>query len=308
MSENDEGLVAAFLAILKELRNDQNLTHESLAELAGIDRTYIGVLEKGNSQPTLGMAQKLAEALGFPLSGLVAMAEGRAGLEAAPPKAPERTERAVSTEFCHNVAQLTHLTGLTCEMLVEAIRYCYETLDIIDDQLIAHGSNRLAGLVELANLSSMVGNLLGAGIAQASNGLYIRNGPHTYPDLLPQKSPAVDLELKVALETNRPKGHLPKAGTYITFRYVLTDEAGVFTRGTANRGLRAFVWEAKVGVLTKDDFDISSTSGDSGKTAVIKTKVHDNMSTVYQVDDLNPYARPRIVEERQLALPEMPTE
>ena len=79
MPGNDEVLVAAFLSLLRELRNEQSLTHESLADLAGVHRTYIGDLEKGQSQPTLGVAQKLADALGFPLSGLVAMAEEEPG-------------------------------------------------------------------------------------------------------------------------------------------------------------------------------------------------------------------------------------
>ena len=193
-------------------------------------------------------------------------------------------------------------------MLVEAIKYCYETLDIIDDQLIAHGASRLAGLVELANLSSMVGNLLGAGLAESSRGLYKRNKPHTYPDLLPQKKPGVDLELKIALETNRPKGIFQKPGP-ISRSGTFLQISGRVYRGTENRGLRVFVWEAKVGILEETDFDISDTAGDSGKTAVIKTKVfNEKMGTVYLIPDLNPYAKPRIVEERRLALPDLTEE
>jgi len=138
----------------------------------------------------------------------------------------------------------------------------------------------IAHLVELANLSSMVGNMVGAGIAYFSNGLYARNKAHTYPDLLPQSDPAVDLELKMALETNKPKGHLPKTGTYITFRYVLADKQGVYNRGKQNRGNTVWIWEVKVGPLTENDFSCSNTKGDSGKTAMIKTNVHNKMHLV----------------------------
>jgi hypothetical protein len=136
----------------------------------------------------------------------------------------------------------------------------------------------------------MIGNLLGAGLANASNGLYVRNRSHAYPDLMPQDEKYADLEIKVALEKNKPKGHLPKAGNYITFRYVLCNDSGVHTKGKNNRGTRVFIWEIKVGRITEADFDISNTAGDSGKTAVIKTAVFNAMDLVYFDPDLLPYS------------------
>ncbi len=153
-----------------------------------------------------------------------------------------------------------------------------------------HGVSPITQLVELANLSSMVGNLVGGAIADCSNGIYSRNKPHTYPDLLPLKPKAVDLEIKIALETNKPKGHLPKAGAYIIFRYVLGDKHGNFIRGKENRGDTVWIWEVKVGVLKEDDFSCSNTDGDSGKTAVVKTDVHNAMPLVYYVPEHLPYA------------------
>jgi hypothetical protein len=155
---------------------------------------------------------------------------------------------------------------------------------------LATGLTPISGLVELANLSSMVGNFVCASLAEASNGLYARNKPNHYPDLLPLKKPAIDLELKMALETNRPKGHLPKAGHYITFRYVLGDRLGNFIKGKDNRGDTVWTWEIRSGYLTEDDFDISNTQGDSGKTAVIKTKVFNSMPFLYFDSSLLPYS------------------
>lgn len=251
----------------------------------------VGQIEARKTQPTIQVAQALASALGIALSDLIRRAEHEAGFE--PTAISDLQRRAANPSHCVNEQALRAITGLGCESLVRAISYAYETLDIIDEQLATHSGPVIANLVELANLSSMVGNLLGAGLAEASGGLYVRNRPHAYPDLVPQRSPAVDLEVKVALEKNRPKGHLPKAGNYITFRYVLANDHGSYRQGKANRGKRVFFWEAKVGALTQADFDLSNTPGDSGKTAVIKTKVFDAMPTVYQVPELIPYSRKR---------------
>ncbi len=179
-------------------------------------------------------------------------------------------------------------------MLRAGIEHCHGTLDTMDFQLELHGAKPVGRLVELANLSSMIGNILGEGVAANSDGLYERNTPHSYPDLIPKKRPAVPLEVKIALETNRPKGHLPKPGTYLTFRYVLGNKDGVFERGKERRGDTAYIWEAKAGVLKEEDFDLSNTAGDSGKTAVFKTTSFDAMTLVYFNPTLMPYGRPRI--------------
>jgi hypothetical protein len=120
--------------------------------------------------------------------------------------------------------------------------HCHQTLDTIDFQLELHGARPIGKLVELANLSAMIGNIVAEGIAASSDGLYERNAPHSYPDLVAKVTPAVPLEVKIALETNRPKGHLPKPDAHLTFRYVLGDKKGVFRRGKASRGDTAYIW------------------------------------------------------------------
>lgn len=198
--------------------------------------------------------------------------------------------RSAKCEHIRNENILNRVTGLTSEMLISAINSCYRTLDNIDNQMISQNIPPIANLVELANLSSMVGNIVGAGLAENSNGLYIRNRPHAYPDLIPQRVGGTDLELKMALETNRPKGHLPKAGNYITFRYVLGYKDGSFNKGKESRGDTVWIWEVKIGSLSEDDFSCSNTAGDSGKTAVIKSSVHNNMPLVYFAPEFLPYS------------------
>ncbi|XZH99036.1 hypothetical protein ACSXEK_04485 [Clostridium perfringens] len=178
---------------------------------------------------------------------------------------------------------------LTTNMIINSIKHCYSTLDLIDSHLINNGSLPLSQLVELANLSSIVGNLLGEGFAKNSDGIYTRNKPHTYPDLIYTNETNGGIEIKVALESNKPKGHLAKEGYYLTYRYVLTNRLGSFTKGKDNRGDTVTIWEIKFGYLTLDDFSISNTAGDSGKTAVIKTDSLNKMKLLYFDDKCVPY-------------------
>jgi len=53
----------AFGVILKELRRATNLSQETLADKAGYDRTYIGLLERGQRSPSLRTIFNLADAL-----------------------------------------------------------------------------------------------------------------------------------------------------------------------------------------------------------------------------------------------------
>lgn len=282
-------LINALLRLLRDIRNEKGYTLDELADRAGVHRTSIGLLERGERTPTVQIAAQLAEALDMKLSDLVVRAEaslekGGIGEEDI---VEEFTGREAASKNFRNEQALIKTTGFGTETLKAAIESCYNTLDTIDIQLLEKNSPPISGLVELANLSSMVGNLLGAGIAEASNGLYKRNRPHAYPDLMPLKKPAVDLEIKIALEKNSPKGHLPKAGTYITFRYVLANRERKFSK--TERGDTVWIWEVKVGQLTMDDFSISNTAGDSGKTAVVRTSVFNQMPTVYFDPEFLPY-------------------
>jgi len=57
------------------------------------------------------------------------------------------------------------------------------------------------------------------------------------------------------------------------------------------RGHTVWIWEVKVGSSWSEDFSCSNTDGDSGKTAVIKTDVHNRMILVYYVPSFLPYRR-----------------
>lgn len=280
--DNHEPLVVALLKLFHALRVDQGLTLEQLADQANVHRTSIGLLERGERAPSVALASQLSLALGHPLSELLAKAEliAEGKLSEAEAFAEEKA-RQIPSSLLRNTAAFEAFTGMPAASLIAAILGCYHTLDMIDDQLTSRGSQPIAKLVELANLSSMVGNLVGGCIADESEGLYVRNRPHHYPDLLPLKQPALPLELKVALETNKPKGHLPKPGRYIAIRYVLGDRFGNYSRGKDQRGATVWFWEVRIGVIRAEDFSISNTDGDSGKTAVVRTAVFNAMNLVF---------------------------
>jgi len=180
--------------------------------------------------------------------------------------------------------------GMTIEMIAGGLLYTYEMLDVIDKQLVTTGAFRIANMFELANVSSMVGNLLGSGIANHSNGVFQRSGPHKYPDLIAQQAGAESVEIKVALETNSPKGHLAKPGYYLTCRYVLCDDQGTYTRGKKSRGSVIWIWEVRFGRLTMEHFGVSNSEGDSGKTAVVNAAGMQQLSTIFCDLTRCPYA------------------
>ncbi len=62
---------------VRELRRGRGLTREELAERSGVSRAMISKLERGEKNPTLVVAAKLAEGLGVTLSRLAGMEERR---------------------------------------------------------------------------------------------------------------------------------------------------------------------------------------------------------------------------------------
>jgi transcriptional regulator with XRE-family HTH domain len=55
---------------LKELRGKKNFTQEDLADKVGVDRSYMGFLERGEKNPTLRNLVRIAKAFDISLSEL----------------------------------------------------------------------------------------------------------------------------------------------------------------------------------------------------------------------------------------------
>lgn len=61
-SNRDSALIEAFATVLRDVRKKKGLTQEALAHDAGVDRTFIGLLETAKRQPTLSVICALAKA------------------------------------------------------------------------------------------------------------------------------------------------------------------------------------------------------------------------------------------------------
>jgi transcriptional regulator with XRE-family HTH domain len=66
-----------FGEVLQELRLQQSLTQDQLAERAGTERSHISALERAEKGPALATIFNLAEALKMPAGDLIALVENR---------------------------------------------------------------------------------------------------------------------------------------------------------------------------------------------------------------------------------------
>jgi len=65
----------AFGRVIRRLRQERGLPQEKVAELADLQRKYISLLERADYQPKLSTVFRLAEALGYRPSELIALVE-----------------------------------------------------------------------------------------------------------------------------------------------------------------------------------------------------------------------------------------
>jgi len=73
----DAELAQAFGAAVRALRTERGVAQESLANLAGIERSHMGKVERGEHAPTLAIIFKIADALGCSTAVLMTETEKR---------------------------------------------------------------------------------------------------------------------------------------------------------------------------------------------------------------------------------------
>jgi len=66
-----EPILLRFGKNVQELRKAQQLSQEQLAEIAGVHRTYIGMIERAEKNITLCNIEKIAKALNVSISKLL---------------------------------------------------------------------------------------------------------------------------------------------------------------------------------------------------------------------------------------------
>lgn len=67
--------LAAFGSAVRTLRRQKNISQEVLADMAGIDRSYMGGIERGEHNVALINMKKIADSLGVSLAELMEGAE-----------------------------------------------------------------------------------------------------------------------------------------------------------------------------------------------------------------------------------------
>jgi len=53
-----------FARSVRKLRHEQGLSQDDLGEMSGLTRNYIGMIERGETSPTLDSVEAIAKALG----------------------------------------------------------------------------------------------------------------------------------------------------------------------------------------------------------------------------------------------------
>ncbi|WPH16295.1 helix-turn-helix domain-containing protein [Variovorax paradoxus] len=67
----------AFGAVVRALRTEDGIAQETLAHLAGIERSHMGKIERGEHMPTLVLVLRIARALGRSAGELMLETEAR---------------------------------------------------------------------------------------------------------------------------------------------------------------------------------------------------------------------------------------
>lgn len=70
MTKHDDDFLKWFGGRLRDIRRKRGLSQEELAELAGVDRTYVGGVERGERNLSVLNVKKLSDALGINVKDL----------------------------------------------------------------------------------------------------------------------------------------------------------------------------------------------------------------------------------------------
>ena len=68
-------IAVKFGRVIRSLRERRGLSQEALSDLAGLSRSFLGEIERGDAVPSVETLQKLADGLGEKLSFIVCQYE-----------------------------------------------------------------------------------------------------------------------------------------------------------------------------------------------------------------------------------------
>ncbi len=70
-SDADQSILFALGQRIRELRRIREISQEELADIAGVHRTYIGMVERGEKNVTILTLARLAKAFGLSVSDVI---------------------------------------------------------------------------------------------------------------------------------------------------------------------------------------------------------------------------------------------
>jgi transcriptional regulator with XRE-family HTH domain len=79
VTQRQRKLQVAWGRALRKFRTNAGISQEKLADMAGMNRSYVGDVERGQRNISLANMDQLARALGKPLSELMKVVEGFLG-------------------------------------------------------------------------------------------------------------------------------------------------------------------------------------------------------------------------------------
>lgn len=104
--------VERFARRLKELRVERGMTQAELADKAGVTTTYVSKLENAGAAPGIDLVQKLADALGAGITGLIPDESPGNGLIVSREQAQELFEELLKTADAQTFALLNPFLAL----------------------------------------------------------------------------------------------------------------------------------------------------------------------------------------------------
>lgn len=233
--------------LIATLRSEIGLSQERLAFEAGVDRTRIGEIERGEANPTIDTLGRIAQVLKQTLGSLILQAEemsSGATRSPAPNVDPRYIDRGIALP-----------KGLDHDQLLTALNRALTVLDQI-------GLNPDAGDIQANIYSGAVSNIVTKAIAEASG--FMQNKDTAHPDLfdpsLPRTDPDWGLEMKATNQAGKGgESHNPGQGWFMVVVYKMIDS-------------QTQIIQVEVAQLRYEDWSIHERSPDSNRTRTAVTK------------------------------------
>lgn len=232
--------------LIYKLRKERKISQEDLAGEAGIDRTRMGEIERGEANPTIDTLSKVAIVLGQTLGSLILEAEE---FSSGTPKKPVPI---VNPAYIDHTVPLPR--GLSHEQLEQALNKALAVLNQI-------GLNPKNGDIQWNIYSGAVSNIVTKAIAETSD--FFQNKHTAHPDLYnPNLSPNNDdwgLEMKATNQIAKGgESHNPGKGWFMVVVYDIVDD-------------QTQIIQVETAYLRKEEWTIHERAVESNRTRTAVT-------------------------------------